>query len=87
MLSKILECFEEAYEAFERCEDLSGLQNYYEEHLVNKDTRVKVLDPKGEWEGIARGITTTGELLVESVTEIRKVYAGEVSVRGEHGYI
>lgn len=87
LLGKVLAYFEEAYEVFEKEEDLSGLQNYYEEHLVNKDAKVKVLDPKGEWEGIARGITAMGELLVEREAQLLKVYAGEVSVRGEHGYI
>ena len=68
--------------------DLSGLQQEYEGLLVNKGKEVRMLDPKGEYSGVAEGITDTGELLVRladgSVTE---VYAGEVSVRGIYGYV
>ncbi len=49
---------------------------------------VNVLDPKGSYTGVARGISTTGELLVEKEDgEMKTVYAGEVSVRGLYGYI
>ena len=49
---------------------------------------MRVLDPKGEWEGTARGINTRGELLVEDAAgRVTAVYAGEVSVRGVYGYV
>ena len=49
---------------------------------------MRVLDPKGEYEGIARSINEKGELLVEKEDgEIVAVYAGEVSVRGIYGYV
>ena len=48
---------------------------------------VKVLDPKGEYTGVARGIDQDGDLLVETEDKtVKKVYAGEVSVRGLYGY-
>lgn len=60
----------------------------YNACLVNKDREVCVLDPKGEYRGIARGINQEGELLVElSDGTINAVYAGEVSVRGIYGYV
>ncbi len=77
----------ERYEAiFEKTLDLSGLQEHYQELLVNMDAQVKVLDPKGAYEGISRGIDAEGNLLVEACGELRKVNAGEVSVRGLYGY-
>ena len=83
-----MEAFEEEYEVFEQQLSLVGLKEQYNIRLVNLNREVKVLDPKGEYEGVARGITDTGELLVEltdgSMTE---VYAGEVSVRGVYGYV
>lgn len=49
---------------------------------------MRVLDPAGEYTGISRGITDTGELIVEKETgETVLVYAGEVSVRGLYGYV
>ena len=56
--------------------------------LVNLGRGVRILDPKGEWEGTARGINTKGELLVEDAAgRVTVVYAGEVSVRGIYGYV
>lgn len=84
----IMDAFERDYEIFVENGDLSGLQDIYNAMLVNRDTEVCVLDPKGEYCGIARGINTTGELLVEREDgSVTNVYAGEVSVRGIYGYI
>ena len=60
-----MEAFEEDYEIFLRTHDLKGLRASYAELLVNQDREVCVLDPKGEYRGIARGINDQGELLVE----------------------
>lgn len=88
LLAEILKSFEELYEIFQKTCDLSALQAEYEELLVNKDREVCVLDPKGEYRGIARGINATGELLVEREEgALETVYAGEVSVRGIYGYV
>jgi BirA family biotin operon repressor/biotin-[acetyl-CoA-carboxylase] ligase len=68
--------------------DLSLLMEEYNGLLVNKDTRVKVLDPQNEFEGTARGIDKKGQLLVEKADgSMEAVYAGEVSVRGVYGYV
>ena len=48
---------------------------------------MKVLDPLGEYIGVAKGITNTGELIVDTEGEIRYVSSGEVSVRGIYGYV
>lgn len=88
LLQEILNAFEGAYEAFLRAETLSPILDAYNAHLVNKNRNVRVLEPSGEYEGIALGVTATGELLVEkSDKTVQKVYAGEVSVRGLYGYV
>lgn len=88
LLVKVMECFEEDYDLFLEYGDMTGLQGKYQSMLVNQDKTVCVLDPKGEYQGIARGIAPTGELLVEREDgQITKVYAGEVSVRGIYGYV
>ena len=88
LLAGIMSAFEEDYERFLATEDLTGLLEGYNRMLVNRDREVCVLDPKGEFRGVARGITPTGELVVELESgEEVCVYAGEVSVRGIYGYV
>lgn len=79
--------FERYYALFLENKNLSALQEDYEALLINKNEKVKVLDPLGEFEGIAKGIAPTGELLVETDEKEVLVSAGEVSVRGIYGYV
>ena len=88
LLLSIMEHFEKAYDKFRETWDLTALLPAYHSYLLNKDARVRVLDPKGEFCGTARGINEAGELLVEKEDgELARVYAGEVSVRGVYGYV
>ena len=80
--------FEPEYKRFLETEDLSGMKEEYEAVLTGLNDEVCVLDPKGEYRGISRGITPSGELLVEKQDgSVSRVYAGEVSVRGIYGYV
>ena len=63
------------------------MKEIYENALINKGEQVKVLDPLGEYVGIAKGITNTGELIVDTKGELTFVSGGEVSVRGIYGYV
>jgi len=88
LLKKILKIFEKDYRLFEKAGNLTPFIQTYQSRLLNMDAQVKVLDPKEAFEGIARGISETGELLVEKTDgSMCRVYAGEVSVRGLQGYI
>lgn len=88
LLSDILLQFEKDYLTFWAAENLAPLADEYNKLLVNKGALVKVLDPKGEFSGIAGGITDEGMLIVfKENGQIEKVYAGEVSVRGMYGYV
>ena len=88
LLLSIMEHFERAYDKFRETWDLTALLPAYHSYLLNKDARVRVLDPKGEFCGTARGINEAGELLVEKEDgELARVYAGEVSVRGVYGSV
>lgn len=87
VIGKAMDYFEQDYEKFLICHDLKLLKEDYEKFLVNKDAQVRVLDPKGEYTGIAKGINSKGELLVEKDGKMITVYAGEVSVRGIYGYV
>lgn len=88
LLKYIEECFLQEYTTFVKTGNLSFLQEIYESFLANKGRVVRVLDPKGEYHGVARGIDKEGKLLVETLDgQMQSVYAGEVSVRGIYGYV
>jgi len=88
LFSGVLERFEVLYEEFKRTGDLHSLRERYEARLINRNREVRVLDPKGEYTGMARGISVDGELLIERADgSVEAVYAGEVSVRGVYGYV
>ena len=88
LLERICELFEVYFDRFMETKDLSGILEEYNTHLISKGRIVKVLDPKGEFEGEALGINSFGELLVKKETlEVINIYSGEVSVRGIYGYV
>ena len=84
----IWERFLQYYEAFLKTADLSGIREAYNARLINREKRVRVLDPLKPFEGTARGIDDTGALLVQMGNgEVKAVDSGEVSVRGIYGYV
>lgn len=84
----IMDYFEYYYEMFLQSGDLSDIVGMYDSYLINKDAKVKVLDPKGEYEGTAEGINDFGELIVQKDDgSYARVDSGEVSVRGIYGYV
>lgn len=88
LIAEAMKQFEQDYERFLTTEDLSGILEDYNAHLAGRDKEVRVLDPKGEYTGISRGMNKSGELLVEKADgSVVNVYAGEVSVRGLYGYV
>lgn len=88
LIAKIMESFEQNYNYFSEVEDLSFIQEEYNEILVNCGKQVRILEPQNEYEAVALGINEEGELLVEKETgEIERVFAGEVSVRGMYEYV
>ena len=87
IIEKVLEYFENYYELFLKTEDLSSMVKEYDSLLVNRNANVKVLDLKEPFEGKAKGITATGELIVDTWESRKLVSSGEVSVRGIYGYV
>lgn len=87
LIAAFLNCFECYFEQFVMTEDLLGLQERYNELLVNCNREVRILDVE-EWSGVALGINEKGELLVRNhMGEVKTVLAGEISVRGIYGYV
>ena len=88
MPGRVMAHFEELYGRFLPYADLTMLREDYEGFLAGRGEPVRVLDPLGPYEGICRGIDSRGCLLVEPEgEEMRRVIAGEVSVRGLYTYI
>ena len=88
LVAAVMEGFEKYYEIFMQTEDLTGVVDHYNELLLNRGEKVRVLEPGNEYEAMALGINASGELLVRLPDgEEKEVYAGEVSVRGVYGYV
>lgn len=88
LIAAVMESFEAYYETFLKTEDLSAMKERYNSFLVNRDEKVRVLEPCNEYEAYALGINDAGELIVRTKDGQEKaVYAGEVSVRGVYGYV
>lgn len=87
LIAAVWEAFEIYYESFLAAQDLRNLRSAYNAGLVNMGRRVRVLDPQGDYEGVAQGITDRGELIVDTEGFRTLVASGEVSVRGIYGYV
>ena len=88
LIASSMKQFEHYYEAFMQTGDLSLLLEEYNEFLLNRNRKVRVLEPGNEYNGTALGIDADGELQVMKEDGSRvSVYAGEVSVRGIYGYV
>lgn len=79
--------FEEYYACYLKTQNLRGLLDEYNSHLINHGREVLVTDIRKSYTGIAQGINEMGELIVETDEGIVHVSAGEVSVRGVYGYV
>ena len=67
--------------------DLTYLKDSYEKRLISMNREVRILDSKGEYEAVSKGITTDGALIVTDTQGItREINAGEVTVRGLYTY-
>ncbi len=88
LIAQVMKEFERLYTMFENAGDLRDLKDEYNSACLNMDRPVRVLDPQGEYTGIARGINERGVLRVELEDgTISEVSSGEVSVRGIYGYV
>ena len=88
LLDDIIAKYEKYYDSFQSTGNLQSLMEEYNSYLVSIDKKVTVLDPKGEYEAVSKGIDEEGKLIVVKEGNIEEhIYAGEVSVRGVYGYV
>jgi len=84
--ARICNVFEGYYESFVS-DDLNPLPvDEYNAALANMNRSVRVLDPKGEYDAVAKGISPAGQLIVEANGDLLKLSSGDVSIRGIMGY-
>lgn len=83
----IWENFKKYYNLFIQTHDMTLLREEYEKYLANKGSRVRIEDPRGPYEAIAKGINNKGNLVVEKDGQELVIDSGEVSVRGIYGYV
>lgn len=88
LIAEILKVFENCYEQFLQKQDLTDIQEAYNELLVNRGREVRICGAKDSCRAQAVGIDEQGQLIVCKEDGTREaVYAGEVSVRGVYGYV
>lgn len=88
LVCEIVKAFKKEYDRFLEKEELSFIQEEYNNILINCKKEVRVLEPGNEYAAYALGINKTGELLVRKEDGSEEaIFAGEVSVRGLYGYV
>lgn len=88
LIGACMKHFEANYEKYIESCNLGPVRKDYEKRLINIGKEVRILDPKGEYEAVAEGITDEGALIItRKGGEREEINAGEVSVRGLYGYV
>lgn len=88
LIAAVMAAFEQYYEEFISRGDLSGLITVYNNNMAHMGKEVRILEPGGDFKGLALGISEKGELLVKTGEgAVKPVISGEVSVRGMDGYV
>lgn len=88
LVADIGNCFEKYFNIYINKENMSDLKSEYEHNMVNLGKEVVVINSDAQFEGVARGINDSGELLIQDESgRIICVRSGEVSVRGIYGYV
>ena len=67
--------------------DFAQLRDEYESYCINISRPVEAIFENRTIKGVAKGITETGELVIDTPDGEICVNAGEVSVRGVYGYV
>ena len=85
-LSKLIDSIVSCYEEFKK----NGLENIigeYKKHSVVLNKEVYILTGKNKVKGIVTDINDKGELLLQTDDGTKKIFTGEVSLRGVNGYV
>ena len=86
VVAAYLDALEEAVSAMEE-RGFAGIAAEFRRACITLGSQVHVLGTDEQFTGVAEDIDETGALLVRVDGELRRVLAGDVSVRGVMGYV
>ena len=86
IIAAYLDALEEAVSALEE-RGFAGIAAEFRRACITLGSQVHVLGTDEQFTGVAEDIDDTGALLVRVDGELRRVLAGDVSVRGVMGYV
>ena len=86
IVAAYLTALEDALSAVEQ-HSFSGIADDFRRECITLGSAVHVLGTEANFTGIAEDIDEAGALLVRAEGELRRVLAGDVSVRGVMGYV
>jgi BirA family transcriptional regulator, biotin operon repressor / biotin---[acetyl-CoA-carboxylase] ligase len=82
--ANLIDSFYESTSKFE-VQGFPSMRAEWEALHAHQDRRVHLIGANETVEGIARGVTTSGELILDTDAGIRHFSGGEVSLRGDRG--
>lgn len=86
IVAAYLAALEDALDAVER-DGFAGIAEEFRQSCITLGSQVNVIGTEEAFTGVAEDIDETGALLVRTEGELRRVLAGDVSVRGVMGYV
>ena len=86
IVAAYLRALEDALSAVEK-HGFAGIAEDFRRECITLGKNVHVLGTDDDFTGVAEDIDETGALLVRTDSELRRVLAGDVSVRGVMGYV
>jgi len=86
IVTAYLNALEDALTAVEQ-QGFHGIAEEYRQMCITLGSQVQVIGTDTTFTGVAEDVDPTGALLVRTDGEVRRVLAGDVSVRGVMGYV
>ena len=86
IVAKYLAALEDALAAVER-DGFAGIAEDFRRTCITLGSQVNVIGTDAAFTGVAEDVDVTGALLVRTEDGLRRVLAGDVSVRGVMGYV
>ena len=86
LVAAYLRALEDAVSALEK-HGFAGIAADFRRECITLGSQVHVLGTDASFTGVAEDVDASGALLVRTESELRRVLAGDVSVRGVMGYV
>jgi len=86
LFAAFIDAFIDCYVQF-KTEGLSALIKEYGDYSACLGQKVKIFSDTDTISGVVKGFDANGMLLLDTGQDIKKIMAGEVSLRGENGYV